>query len=281
MIVGMLAETPIHPGSGRSSGFVDLPVAREPVTSFPTIPGSSMKGSLRSYARTQWRKNGQKDEKKLHRVFGKQENAGALIVSDARLVLLPVRSLTGQYKWATCPLLIERLCRDLWRVTGKEIKDADDLSVPEGKVVGAGSEELFLEELEFEFVEPGNKEEPEEAIARDIRNAISGLIKYKSTSNRLDRQLIMLHDNDFKWFAQYGLAVNARNKLDEEKKTSDNLWYEESLPPDSLFYTIMYERGGKALDQIEDLIKKRPYLQVGGNETVGMGWFALVHKTMG
>ena len=47
LMIRMIAETSIHPGSGRSSGFVDLPVARESITQYPVIVGSSLKGALR------------------------------------------------------------------------------------------------------------------------------------------------------------------------------------------------------------------------------------------
>ncbi len=46
LLYGMLAETSIHPGAGQSSGFVDLPVAREAATDYPVIVGSSLKGAL-------------------------------------------------------------------------------------------------------------------------------------------------------------------------------------------------------------------------------------------
>ena len=120
IIIGMLAETPIHPGAGRSTGFVDLPVARESITEYPVIVGSSLKGALKDRAREKWPgKKTETGEKELSpevaKGFGKQDDAGSLIVSDARLLLLPVRSLTGQYKWATCPYLLERLARDIQR----------------------------------------------------------------------------------------------------------------------------------------------------------------------
>ena len=44
LLYGLLAETSIHPGAGQSSGFVDLPVAREAATDYPVIVGSSLKG---------------------------------------------------------------------------------------------------------------------------------------------------------------------------------------------------------------------------------------------
>ena len=38
-MLGLLAETPIHPGAGRSMGVVDLPVAREAATDYPRVGG--------------------------------------------------------------------------------------------------------------------------------------------------------------------------------------------------------------------------------------------------
>ena len=51
-IVGLLAETSIHPGAGQSSGIIDLPVAREAATDYPFVPGSSVKGALLGLARS-------------------------------------------------------------------------------------------------------------------------------------------------------------------------------------------------------------------------------------
>ena len=96
LLYGLLAETSIHPGAGQSSGFVDLPVAREAATDYPVIVGSSLKGALLSVARDR----GWSDDER-NRVFGTHDNAGGLLVSDARLLLLPVRSLTSHFMWIT------------------------------------------------------------------------------------------------------------------------------------------------------------------------------------
>ncbi len=274
IIIGMLAETPVHPGAGRSTGFVDLPVARESITEYPVIVGSSLKGALKDRARGKWpgkkAENGEEavPSEEVIRAFGKQDGAGDLIVSDARLLLLPVRSLTGHYKWATCPYLLERLSRDIQRSGyADKIKSPKMNKKPEnGTVLGEGSGKIFLEEREFEIVGKADK---------SIIEAISQLILNNASAERLAGQLIVLSDDDFKWFASYGLPINARNVLDEDTKTSLNLWYEETLPQDCLFYTLFLERGNGAIDLVKILVDERPYLQVGGNETVGQGWFAL------
>lgn len=87
----------------------------------------------------------------------------------------------------------------------------------------------------------------------------------------------MLHDDDFNHFVRYGRQVTAHNVQNDEKKTSQNLWYGEALPPDTLFYFLATARPGhgEGLERLRRaLAGPRPYLQVGGNETVGQGWCA-------
>lgn len=265
LLYGLLAESPIHPGAGQSSGFVDLPVAREAATDYPVIVGSSMKGALLCAARDRgWPQNG-RDE-----VFGKHDNAGVLLVSDARLLLLPVRSLTSHFMWVTCPYLMERYVRDRKR-SGLSDKAFDFSAVGEDdtespKYIGPDVGELFLEERQFAHI--GGL--PDNLIA-----ILNPLIRHDETKKRLDKQVVVLSDRSFAWFARYGLAINARNVLNEETKTSRNLWYEETLPPDSLFYLLLAERSDGALEKTKKLFTTKPYLQVGGNETVGHGWFVL------
>jgi CRISPR-associated protein Cmr4 len=258
-IIGLLAETYIHPGTGQSAGAIDLPVARERVTQYPFIPGSSMKGALLDASRG----NGIDTD----RLFGQQENAGQLLVSDARLLLLPVRSLTSPYVWLTCPYLIERFRRDMGRAgkggaLPKVAPSADD------KALAAGAGDLFLEERLFAV----ESRPPEELAA-----AIGALIPHDDARGRLGRQLAIVTDKAFAWFAQFALPVQARNALNPETKTTKQggLWYEEALPPDTLMYFVMGERADGAATKIATHLAERRYLQAGGNETVGQGWFAI------
>ncbi len=276
MIVGMLAETSIHPGVGSSAGFVDLPVAREKVTNYPVIVGSSLKGSLLDRAReVHGRRITTEDGDRIElptgieNVFGRQDSAGEIMVSDARLLLLPVRSLTGQYRWATCPYLLERFMRDA-RLSGLRESPVSTIEGPnEGEAWSEDSGSLFLEEREFRVTDKVVSKIP------DLITYLKMLMPHAPTAERLARQLVLLHEDDFKWFASYGLPVAARNNLDEITKVSKNLWYEETLPQDTLMYMLLMERFEGAITKAKALFEKRPYLQVGGNETVGQGWFAL------
>ncbi len=261
-IIGLLAETSLHPGTGQVAGTVDLPVAREAATGYPVIPGSGLKGALRDRAEQKWGKKAAQVED----IFGEQNRAGAVAVTDARLLLLPVRSLNGHYKWVTCPYLLERYARDR-ELVGMPVGLPELSSLENGRAaVVQGQGQLLLEELSFDLIDG--------LELASVCEAIKPLIRHASVQERLAGGLVVVNDDEFAYFARYGLAVSARNVLDDDKKTSENLWYEETLPPDSLFYALLLARPGKegVLADLAQVFSGRPYLQVGGNETVGQGW---------
>lgn len=269
IMLGMLAETAIHPGAGRSTGFVDLPVAREAATDYPVIVGSSLKGALRE------RISGEADASQTEQIFGKHDHAGGVLFSDARLLLLPIRSLTGSYRWVTCPHLLERFERDRRRAGFKDSVLPDGFSAPTNEQVLSNTvgETIFLEERQFTSMN---------LIPEGVERAIAPLFQDPSARKRLPRQLVILSDDDFAWFARYGLSVVARNVLEEGTKKSINLWYEEVIPADALFYTILHERSANSLDPLHASLESNPYARMGGNETVGQGWFALtIHSNGG
>jgi CRISPR-associated protein Cmr4 len=102
--------SPLHAGTGQGVDVIDLPIAREKATGIPYLPGSSVKGVLRDACTD------------LHTqkiVFGPENinnagsaYAGAAHFSDARLVLMPVRSVAGTFAYVTSPYLLGRLTRD-------------------------------------------------------------------------------------------------------------------------------------------------------------------------
>lgn len=263
-IVGLLSETSMHPGTESSTGVVDLPISREVATSYPVITGSSLKGAFRESFEERM------DKKISDRIFGEQNRAGDIGVSDARILLLPVRTLIGHYKWVTCPYILDRFFRDL-KLAGYS---TDKIKIPEikqGKALYYGTDkEIFLEEITFTLQEGGE-------ILEKLAESIKSLLYHKSLKDRLLKQLVVIHDDEFDYFAKYGLEVRARNKLEKDTKTSQNLWYEECLPSDTLFYTLFLCRTGKetSLEKLREAFLEKPYIQIGGNETIGQGWCVL------
>jgi len=269
IILGLLAETSLHPGSESSGGVVDLPVAREATTSYPVLISSGLKGAIRDAYETECRRRA--IENKADLIFGARDGAGGISLTDGRLLLLPVRSLNSNYRWVTCPYILERWQRDLQLAGFKQEFLLPQLKrLKEAQAIALGSENLHLEELSFTVSQ-------DEKTIEIVTEEIKPLVLHPAVKDRLVNQLVIVSDDDFKYFAATGLPVNARNVLDKKKKTSNNLWYEEIIPADSLFYTMLLPRWGKEelLTKLLGIFDDHPYLQVGGNETIGQGWCAL------
>jgi len=271
MIIGLLAETSVHPGVGQSDSAVDLPVAREKPTDYPFVPGSGVKGALRQKAMETFGETDENASPKTDALFGVQDNAGVLLVSDARLLLLPVRSLTGSYKWLTCPHIVERYARDRVRQDFDEF-DVDLSCLSSGTAMATGTGELFLEERNFTICEG------QDDALNNLATFLCDAIADTSAKARLASQLAVVHDDVFSWFARYALPVDAHNVLDRKTKSSDNLWYEETLPSDTIMSVVVEERNGlnsgvAPLRQAKKLFEDNSYLRLGGNETTGQGWF--------
>lgn len=271
-ILGLRSETSIHAGTGQNTGVVDLPIQREAHTGWPCVYGSAMKGALRSHAETRcgnppW----------VTDVFGPDTNnasdhAGAIAVTDARLLLLPVRSLTGHFKWITCPAVLERLKRDL-QMAGKTMAFNIPPATAGAVVTSSGGTPIFLEEYQF------NQDQ------KNIDDLIAALAGFGMDEEQLKQQLAVMHNEDFADFSRTATAVTPHIAIDNSKKTvlPGALWYEETLPPDTLLYTMLLanpSRNGNGqmeaaavLGHVKGMFTgDEIYLQIGGNETVGMGW---------
>ncbi len=273
-ILGLYAETSIHAGSGQSLGVIDLPIQREEHTGWPCVYGSALKGPLRTLANeTSW----------CDSVFGPKHkdedngdsHAGALSVGDARLLLLPVRSLTTHFKWVTCPAILKRMKADYRRLGFTLEFEIGELEKGSAWVYEKTQDKLYLEELQFTL--------QKEALDKVIE-ALVPLMGDSSAKDNLQKQLVIVHDDIFNHLSQYATPVAPHVQL-SEKKTSNNLWYEESLPPDTLLYSaLLMQKARKGDEDAANLMHKLHqllsgnYLQIGGNETTGMGWCRLALK---
>jgi len=350
-ILGLWAETSIHPGAGSSQGVIDLPVQREAHTGWPVVFGSGAKGALRNAA-DDWiegqlaAKNGLGDgatpqdrdagemEEAIEQaarnhgaswvdeVFGPptsraSDHAGALAVGDARLLLLPVRSLTTHFKWVTCPALLRRAIRDSRRL-GFAVAPALSTRVSELTQVlqtdesppPAGNEEEVEESQAPKFssqvILPLSGKGPtppppnegklflEQLSFRRNRQDLSLVIAFlapflgdkDNASQLLKDQLAVVDDDTFAHLARFATPITPHIAIENaNKRVKDGaLWYEETLPPDTVMYVALLAQHSRRLgshktaDEIllhikDDLFSKCPYLRLGGNETVGMGWF--------
>jgi len=278
VVCGIYTMTPLHVSSGQAEGAIDLPVTKETHTGFPVIPASSLKG----VARDELKDIDLKDEMfgpKVDGEKGRELFAGALVFTEARLVAYAARSLNRPFLYVTSRLVLERLARDL-RAAGIG-GDLGSLSLPPTTTAASvlvadkalASNALVLED----FVYRGEAVVPSPDLAK-IAGALARLLPAddEHTRDRLTKSLVLIPDDDFAMLARR-LPVRARIKLDEKTKTTSandgNLWYEEQVPSDCLFVSMIGARRGKAqfLSHFEKYGDKLEVCQIGGNETVGEG----------
>lgn len=291
MLLTYFAETPLHPGTGQSTGVVDLPVQRETPTGFPVLPATSLKGSLRAEARRRWQDADGVGH--LNALFGPDVgnaalHAGALRFTDARLLAFPVRSVRHVFLWVTCPLVLSRLRRDL-SLAGFRDDGLAAESPAEAQLVTADSdlgERIALEDMAFDI----RRDSEWAAVARKISELLPATDAHRAYREKMACHLCLLHDDDFAYLATHATEITARIQLNPDTKTTGeggNLWYEETIPGDTLFYSLVaaepprvdHEEMRSAVDvanRFRTLLADEPlYLQIGGNETVGQGWCAV------
>ena len=297
-------ETPLHAGSGTDLGIVDLPIQREKHTDFPKIEASGIKGCLREYFE---QKLG-KEEEHIQMAFGPAEGndehtASSLGFSDARLLLFPVKSVTGVFVWVTCPQVITRFYDELKLCditptfmipptnTVSNLKTVC-VKTSDNKTEGT----IVLEEYAFEVEEA----EPTKTLAKWLHDNITdGMETF--WKDKIKTSLVVLSNDDFRDFVTMSTEVTAHTKIDDRLGTvaQGALWYEEYLPTDSILYSLVFagpvfrkEEKDKGVFEVKDEkiksgekrtnVEARKVLnffnehldsivQLGGNATVGKG----------
>lgn len=274
-LLGLTAETSLHAGTGRSTGVIDLPIMRESHTGWPCVFGSAVKGALRGLAQSS-------QSTDILDIFGPDtqnasDHAGALAVGDARLLLLPVRSLSSHFKWVTCPALLRRVAADAHRLDIPHAVDYQGPAPDDATVIvpKAAQPSLFLEE--FSFTQK----------AHNLTALVSWLANFggEGFAEQLNAQLAVISDDMFAHLSTFATPVTPHIAIDNARKAvkAGALWYEETLPPETVMYLTLAANPSRRKDAVvsaESVLQstlalfpaQRPYLQLGGNETVGMGW---------
>jgi CRISPR-associated protein Cmr4 len=270
------ALSPLHAGTGQGVDVIDLPIAREKATDIPYLPGSSVKGSLRDLF------NDMEDLR--DKIFGPEKvegdsgKAGAIQFADQTLLCLPVRSLEGNFAYVTSPYILKRFNRDVSNsginfpiVEVLDVTDEGDVNpcqITSDSVLRLNSF-VCLEDLDLT---PQTNTVNADEWAKNLK----GKIFDEHWQAEFTKRFCIVSDTVFSFLLQTATQITARNVLNENK-TSANLWYEESLPTESLLYGLVLSfpnpSTGKSDNEIFQHIspKFEKTLQFGGNATVGRG----------
>ncbi len=246
--------SPLHAGVGQSIGKVDLPIEREKHTEYPCVYATGLKGSLRSHSK------GKLSDEEINKIFGDKkgnEGAGSAVFTDLKLLLFPVRSSEGSFKYVISENVIARFKRDFKLIKntefagnfGDKVEYVDSLSYIDP------NQHIILEDFIFDKKAP-----TDEAVLGISLNDI-----------------YVIDEDVYKYLVTNATQIIARNVLDDKTKTSDNVWYEEALPPDSILYSFVrpsiVSETEDDLTQLQQMLsdEENKIFQIGGNETVGYG----------
>lgn len=292
------ALSAVHAGTGQAVGVVDLPVARMRATGIPILPGSSIKGVLRDAAGTDAGPSDSNPSETKNRnlaIFGPasdeaEKHGGALVVGDARLLALPVRSFRGTFAWVTCPLLLGLAWRDLAEAgVAEELPLTESMnseSASVGSLVGEDgsvnahfvnrAHRVYLEDLDFEVTASDSVKAWADYLAEWVSPRSPGMFV---------RRFMMVSDEAMTFLWETSLQIDTRVRIDPGTRTvaSGALWTEESLPPETLLIGLAAaersrrDKVAMSPEGVLDMALGRELvLQFGGKATVGRGRCRLV-----
>ncbi len=280
------AISPLHAGSGQALGAVDLPIQRERHTSWPHVQASGVKGAFRDWFHRFYLANPEASCDDTERqameltqtIFGREDgsdgnggHAGAISITDAKLLAFPVRSNVAPFVWVTCPSILTRIQRD-FRLTGA----LRDVKLPE-----------FSIKKDSCFMVTGNiaaKNIVLEDLAVSVENSPSEITELTKLFSELSphvERLLLISDENFTFLAGTAIEIQPQITIDMETGTTKDgsLRYQELLPSDSLLYSLVFfsDERTRSSHLKADMIRKclknaiSTHIQMGGDMTLGRG----------
>ncbi len=278
-IIFLLAESPIHAGDKpEKQGDIDLPIQKETATGFPIVRASTVRGSLRHFARSR--------DLAVEELFGsepedEEPKPGVVSLSDFHLLLYPVRTLSGLFAWVTTPFMLQHLQRSL-QLCGS----AEKITMPaagDKVLVASGSRlllkgKLSLEETVFPAAESAQLATLGLWIAK---NALPEHDSYNFLKGMSVTNLALVPDEIFRNLLPLVLPVFTRIRIDPETGTVTEgaLWNTEILSSEALLCgTFLVKEEAKTSQSVKQLVEltKSHWFQIGGCKGIGMGMVSSV-----
>lgn len=235
-------------GGDVNYNVVDIEVEKDPVTGYPTMNASGVKGALREYfSRRSPEELGQDTpeqvQKVVDRLFGsgsdKKGGAGALKIMSGDLLARAMRASSG--------------AEPFYLVSTREA-----LRLVENKV----------------FAFTGKHLPWEKAVSGETSPMAEGFsLKEPRT---LSKETVYLMEE--REFSAVSLPCFARNYL--ENGVSKNLWYEEVVPHQSVFVLVVASEDKDALTFFRNSVEGK-VIQFGGNASVGCGYCKVTQIPLG
>ncbi|MFK3861861.1 type III-B CRISPR module RAMP protein Cmr4 [Pseudoalteromonas rhizosphaerae] len=274
----LITQTILHCGSGQSVGIVDQPIIRERATNLPIVPGATLRGVLRAHLSAK-EENFQLTQALFGSLAkdGSESFAGAISITDAHLLLLPVRSLYGIVAYATCPFILKRYKKAL----GIDIElptESQDKACVGNDSENINSNKVVFEDLDIDAVMGGEQ-------TQEWAKRLSKVMYADDEAAQIDVQqhFVILPDDVFAYLAETATEVRTRIRMNQETGVVDNgaLWTEENLPAECVLWGSYSFNGSTKQYKSEhaDQFKgntNAALLQMGGNAGVGSGLVKLM-----
>jgi CRISPR-associated protein Cmr4 len=297
--------TPLHNGAGQGLGSIDRPIVREVATRHPFVQSSTLKGALRAAAIACLRRQGRADpeeDPELLALFGKGEtdgNLGAASLTDAAVLLFPVRSLAGTLAWATSPFALA----NFHRLRALAVGAGDPLLAAAGEVLdgvllpasgtacgGVGGEGAGAwSDAEIRLAPAGDyvieglilRPLADPAARKRVGNLAallaSALFPPGFWQGFFRPRLLLLGNDDYTHLLLHATEIEANIKIGKSGVTEDGtLRYTEYLPAETVlfsFYQLLAPGRGVARTAVEKLLADaaRELRQLGADESKGKG----------
>ena len=247
--------TNLHVGNGDINyNIIDNEVEKDPLTNYPMINPSGIKGAFRQFIQDNSKINKQDEidifgSEPIEQNKDEKKKPGKLKFYSGECLGVTMRNEVGKmpYSLVTTKKMLERFIEMCEVMKIKYNLDVDKLD--ENKSYKAANGNITVEEIK---IDDNLKDDEIKKLFKQIA---------LDTANNL---VIMSHDK----IKDISLPVVARNVLDNG--ISENIWYEEYVPHHSLFFVCVSCEEDEVLKIFNEAVNNK-IVQFGGNASIGYG----------
>ncbi len=260
-------KTNLHVGSDSLHyDIVDKTIQRDSISELPVINASSLKGALR-YHFTSINKL---VDTQLEQIFGKEGDSqdkskeGEVKFLDSYLLFLPLRSDKKPFYYVTSKATLKACVTFYETIFNIELKEVKD------EIANLDDNTIFDE----------NSADIEDYTCKKSVKSLQNFLTLLPIVIE-EEEIAILSNSNFRDACKH-LPIIARNKVATQNSIKDdsNLWYEEIVPRESIFYTanLDYANYTKRNENSAKYVFKKFYdglqnelIQVGANASIGYG----------
>ncbi len=282
------AITSVHAGSGSNASYVDLPFQREVNTDLPVIHSSGIRGVFRAMEFEKIDKENLNEFLKnfgggedLKNEFGERDEfepskaPSGISFTDGKLLLFPVRTLKGVIAWVTSPFVLKRFERDLKIFKFDSFDPTLSYLSNDSALVSRNSEIVLNDSV---ILEDFRIEVQKEDLS--FLDKLANFLPDTVDKEFFKSHFVVVSDDILRDLTRLGAEITPRIRIDKKTGTvaKGALWYEENVPAETVFYSIVVKTSN---DASLDFLNSYKSIQLGGKESIGHGIFSLRVKNRG